>query len=80
MDQVQKDGTHILLLNRDDQAGFRLDSTFTHKNTPSLNVAGQTITTHTDFVNKHTSQLQTTCYNFTKTSTTSEVCGGVVKA
>lgn len=55
LDQLQKDGTHILLLNRDDQAGFRLDSTFTHKNTPSLNVAGQTITTHTDFVNKHTS-------------------------
>lgn len=44
---------------------------------PSLNVGSQTLTTHTDFLNKHTSQLQTTCYNFTKTSTTSEICGGV---
>lgn len=28
--KLQKDGRHILLLNRDDQAGFRLDSTYTH--------------------------------------------------
>lgn len=80
LDHLQNDGTHLLLLNRDDQAGFRLDSTFTHKATPSLNVSNETLTTHTDFLNKHTSQLQTTSYNFTRTSTTSEVCGGIVKA
>ena len=80
LDQLQNDGKHMVFLNRDDQAGFRLDSTFTHKNAPSLNANGSTITTHTDFVNKHQSQLQTTCYNFTRTSTTTEMCAGVVKA
>ena len=53
LDQLQIDGKHALLLNRDDQAGFRLDSTFTHKSTPSLNVDGPTLTIHTDFLNKH---------------------------
>ena len=67
-------------MNRDDQAGFRLDSTFTHKSMPSLNADGPTVTTHTDFFNKHQTQLQTTSYNFTQTKTTTEVCVGVVKA
>ena len=70
----------MVFLNQDDQAGFCLDSTFTHKSASSLNTNGSTITTHTDFVNKHQSQLQTTCYNFTRTSTTTELCAGVVKA
>ena len=60
LEKLQIDGSHILLLNRDDQAGFRLDSTFTHKSTPSLNIDGPTLTTHTDFLNKHQTQLQTT--------------------
>ena len=80
LDKLQREGKHILLLNRDDQAGFRLDSTFTHKSTPSLDVNGSTVTTHTDFLNKHQTQLQTMSYNFTRTATTSEVCVGVVKA
>ena len=80
LDKLQTDGQHILLLNRDDQAGFRLDSTYTHKSIPSLNVGSPTLTTHTDFLNKHQAQLQTTSYNFTSTSNTSEVCCGVVKA
>ena len=79
LNKLQTDGKHILLLNRDDQAGFRLDSTFTHKSMPSLNADGPTVTTHTDFLNKHQTQLQTTSYNFTKTKTTTEVCIGVVK-
>lgn len=78
LDKVQIDGKHMLLLNRDDQAGFRLDSTLTHNNTPSLNVSSPTLTTHTDFLNKHQTQLQTTSYNFTKTATTSEVYIGAV--
>ena len=80
LDKLQRDGKHILLLNREDQAGFWLDSTFTHKSTPSLDVNGSTVTTHTDFLNKHQTQLQTMSYNFTRTATTSEVCVGVVKA
>ena len=80
LDQLQNDGKHMLLLNRDDQAGFRLDTTFTHKSAPSLNANGSTITTHTDFVNKHQSQLQTTSYILQTTSYKTEVCAGVVKA
>ena len=74
LDKLQCDCTNCVLLKRDDQAGFRLDTTFTHKS------HGQTTSTRTDFVNKHPCQLQTTCYNFTKTSTTSEACAGVVKS
>ena len=80
LDTLQKDGQHILLLNCDDQAAFGLDSTYTHKNTPSLNVGSPTLTTHTDFLNKHQAQLQTISYNFSSTSNTSKVCCGVVKA
>ena len=80
LDKLQKDRQHILLLNRDDQAGFRLDSTYTHKSAPSLNVGNPSLTTHTDFLNKHPTQLQTISYNFSSTSTTSEICCGVVKA
>ena len=44
------------------------------------NVSGRNIlTTHTDYVNRYPSSLQTTCYNFTGTKNTQEVCVGVVK-
>ena len=69
----------MVLLNRDDQAGFRLDSTYTHKSHGNLSTAA-TITNRTDFVNKYTAQLQISSHNFPETSTTSEVCVGVVKA
>ena len=36
--------------------------------------------THTDYVNSYPSLLQITGYNFTGTSTTGELCAGVVKA
>ena len=78
LDKLQIDGSHILL-NRDDQAGFCLDSTFPHKNMPSLNVHSSNLTTHTEFLNKHQTQLQTTSYNFTETSAASEVCAAIVK-
>ena len=35
--------------------------------------------THTDYVNRYPSTLQTTCYNFTGTKNTDEKCAGVVK-
>lgn len=38
------------------------------------------LTTHTDYVNRYPSVLQVTSYNFSSTSTTQEVCVGVVKA
>ena len=77
--ELQCDGKHILLLNRDDQAGFRLDTTYTHKSFGFLGMK-QTVTTKTDFINKYQTLLQTTSYNFSKTKTTPDVCLGVVKA
>ena len=81
LDSIQlKDGLDKVLLNRDDQAGFRLDTTFTHRqgkcitteNTPAL-------TTRTDFVNSYSSLLQTTSYLFMASDTTEKACVGVVK-
>ena len=77
--QLQCDGNHILLLNRDDQAGFRLDTTYTHK-TQKVLAKRNSVTTFTDFLNKHQTLLQTTSYNFSKTNTTTDVCLGIVKA
>lgn len=46
LDKLQCDGTNSLLLNRDDdQAGFHLDSTYTHKSHGNLGVK-KTVTTH----------------------------------
>lgn len=67
----------MVLLNRDEQAGFRLDSTYTHKSHANFSTAA-TITTRTHFVNKYTAQLQISSRNFPETNTTSEVCVGVV--
>ena len=53
VEQLQIDRQHTMFLKHDDQAGFRLDSTFTHKSIRSLNKDGPTLTTHTDFLNKH---------------------------
>ena len=75
------DGRHILLINRDDAAGFRLDTMATHRLHRTLMVQGNpALTTYTDYVNRYPSLLQTTSYNFTGTKTTSEVCVGIVKA
>ena len=78
LDQLQKDGKHIMRLNRDDQAKFRLHSTYTHKSLPTSSVR-PTATTRTDFMNKCSAQLQVTSYNFSKTSTSTDVCVGIVK-
>lgn len=75
------DGTDLLNVNRDDATGFRLDTLTTCKQYKTPVVQGKdTLTTRTDFVNKYPSLLQTTSYNFTGTSSTAEVCVGVVKA
>lgn len=59
LDYLQhKGGLNMTVLNRDDAAGFRLDSTFTHKQHRVLSEAGKPeLTTHTDFLNKYTSTL-----------------------
>lgn len=76
-----KDGLDILNLNRDDAAGFRLDTMTTCKQYSTPTVHGSAVlTTRTDYVNRHPSILQTTSYNFSGTKNTGEVCAGVVKA
>ena len=75
------DGRDLLNINRDDATGFRLDTLTTCKQYKTPVVQGQEVlTTRTDFVNKYPSLLQTTSYNFTGITTTSEVCVGLVKA
>ena len=72
------DGRSLLIVNRDDASGFRLDTMATcHQYaTPSVESA---VTVRTDFVNKYSSILQTSSYNFTATETTIEMCAGIVK-
>ena len=72
------DGRSLLVVNRDDASGFRLDTMATcHQYaTPSVESA---VTVRTDFVNKYSSILQTSSYNFTATETTIEMCAGIVK-
>ena len=82
LDYIQyMDGTDKLVLNRDDQAGFRLDTLSTHNKHPTLCIQGNVpLTTKTDFVTKYPAVLQTSSYNFTETKTTTEQCAGVIKA
>ena len=74
------DGRHILNVNRDDAAGYRLDTMTTHRlhRTPMVK-GSEATTTYTDYVNKYKAVLQTTSYNFSKTETTVEFCAGIVK-
>ena len=63
---------------RDDQAGFRLDTTTTSKQHGTLClIYNFPLTTRTDYTNPY---KQTTCYNFPVTCTTGEVFAGVVNA
>ena len=56
-----EDGCNIVNINRDDAAGFRLDTMATHRLHWNPVVKGhETLTTYTDYVNPYTSILQTT--------------------
>ncbi len=73
----------MTIVNRDDASGYRLDTLVTHKQYSSPVVLGDEIlTTHTDYVNRYLSSLQTSSYNFPRTNlkTSPELCAGVVKA
>ena len=74
LDYIQlKDGEDKVILNRDDAAGFRLDTTYTHKQHKILAEASNPeLTTRTDYVNKYASVLQTTSYLFMGTENTAE--------
>ena len=73
-------GNDITNINRDDASGYRLDTLVTHSKHAIPTVCGQSVlTTHTDYVNRHPSILQTTSYNCTASKCTKELCAGVVK-
>ena len=81
LDKLQlKDGLDKVVLNRDDAAGFRLDTAYTHKQHKGVQLANEPdLTTGTDFVNSHPAQLQTSSYLFMETETTAKMCVGIVK-
>jgi hypothetical protein len=63
------EGRNKVLLNRDDQAGFRLDTTFTDNGRGVLSENVET-TTKVDYVNSYSSVLQTTSYQIMESKTT----------
>ena len=81
LDVIQlQDGRDKCILNRDDAAGFRLDTTYTHKQHPIVaDSANPEVTTRTDYVNKYSSILQTSSCLVPETSTTSQLAAGIVK-
>lgn len=75
------DGQRVVNINRDDAAGYRLDTLTTNKQYATPVVQGKdVVTTRTDYVNRYPSIIQTTSYNFSSSATTPEMCAGVVKA
>lgn len=82
LDKIQfEDGKDKCIINRDDAAGFRLDTTYTHKQHKAVSDANrQEVTTRTDYVNKYASVLQVTSYLIQATKTTPQMSAGVVKA
>ena len=80
LDKLQlSNGRDKVIFNRDDQAGFRLDTTYTHSQHKVLSSEDQEVTTRTDFVNKYSSVLQTSSYLFMETGTNEERAAGIVK-
>jgi hypothetical protein len=82
LDVIQyTDSNDKLVLNRDDLSIFRLDFMVTHNKAGTQQIKGTPIlTTKTDYQANYPNKLQTTSYNFTGTTNTGELCGGVVKA
>ena len=75
-----KDGRNKILPNRDDQAGFRMDTTFTHRQGKCITLESTpSVTTRTDFMNQYQSIIQTTSYLFMESDNTPKACVGVVK-
>ena len=72
------DGRNKVLNNRGDQVGFRLDTTYTHKEWGGVLCEGAERTT-VDYINKYSSILQTTSYHIMESNTTPQACIGVVK-
>ena len=70
LDYIQlKEGSNKVLLNRDNQSGFRLDTTYDHKHSKTITLPNRpALTTRTDFVNDYPSVIQTTLWKLTPAS------------
>ncbi len=80
LDWIQLKDGKVTTLNRDDQAGFRMDTTYDHKQYKTISLQAEPeLTTRTDYVNTYKSVLQTSSYLFMATDTTPEACVGIVK-
>lgn len=81
LDRIQlEDGRDKTIVNRDDAAGFRLDTTYTHKQHKSVaEVDNPELTTRTDFVNNYSSIIQVSSYLVIATKTTPQMSPGIVK-
>ena len=82
LDHIQlKDGRDKALLNRDDQARFRSDTMFTHRQGKCIMEENMpALTTRTHFVNSYSSLLQTSSYLLMESEdTTEKACVGTVK-
>lgn len=81
LDKIQlEDGRDKTIINRDDASGFRLDTTYTHKQHKAVSdISNPEKTTQTDYVNKYSSVLQTTSYMILPTKTTCQATAGIVK-
>ena len=80
LNTMYKDGRNITNINRDDASGFILDTVTRHKQHLVPVLHGKDILmTRTDYVNKYSSTLQTTSYNFIATDSTVKTCAGIVK-
>ena len=66
------DGQMLLNVNRDDAARFCLDTMATCHPYATQGV-GETVTVRTDFVNKYSSVLETTSYNFSGSDAATEI-------
>ena len=70
-----KDGTRIMNVGRDDQAGFRLDTLSKNRQFGMLTLKDNVpLTTRTHYVNPYPSVLQTTSYNFPSTAMMNKIC------
>ena len=81
LDKIQlEDGRNKTIINRDDAAGYRLDTTYTHKQHKSISECGKPeLTTRTDYVNKYSSIIQVTSYLLVGTKTIPQLSAGIVK-
>ena len=81
LDRIQlEDGRDKTIVNRDDAAGFRLDTTYTHKQHKSISeIDNPELTTWTDFINKYSSVIQVPSYLVITTKTTPQMSAGIVK-